>query len=115
MAPTMKTLLLQAVALGALTLPAAAQIHLVQATPAEIGTSMMLEVTGATPGATVFLTGSVARFAGGGLLGGSPITLGSTALTGGPGLFHLVLGTANPFGTLSTGVALPATAGLLGL
>jgi len=95
-------------ALAALALPAAAQIQLVQKTPAEIGTSMMLEVTDATPSATILLLGSVT-------FGSTPPTLGmSKPLPGGPGIFHTTLGTTNAFGTLTAGVPLPPSTGLLG-
>ena len=55
----MKVVVLPAALLAALALPAVGQIQLVQMAPAEIGTSMPLRVTGATPNATIFLAGSV--------------------------------------------------------
>jgi hypothetical protein len=103
-----------ALALAALALPAAAQIKLVQKTPAEIGASMMLEVTDATPSATIVLVGSV-TFGSTPTLGVTPPALGmSKPLPGGPGLFHTILGTTSVFGTLTAGVALPPSTGLLG-
>jgi hypothetical protein len=93
--------------LAALALSASAQVELVQKTPADIGTTMLLEVTDATPGAPIWLVESAQ-------LHFPPIAAGAPGAPGGPPRFHFLLGTSSPAGTLSAGVALPPSLALLG-
>lgn len=92
---------------GLSVLPAAAQLTLVQSTPAEIGSSMTLQITGASPGAPLYLH-AAAPLASGPLRAGTP-PLGPLPL----GLRYL--GLANGSGVLTVGIPIPALPALLGL
>jgi hypothetical protein len=86
-----------------------AQITLVQKTPAEIGSPMMLEITDATPSSPVYFTGSM------GLLD-PPVPAGTA------GLLYCAsprttfsLGLTGPGGTKLVSISVPPSAALLGM
>lgn len=93
-----------AMALLALSLPASAQISLVQKTPAEIGAPMTLEITNAVPGTPLYLLGFGAL----------------DAVPGGPGhpwfgIYRLLpLGISNGFGSLTVALQIPDASVMLG-
>ena len=92
-----------AAAVLALAVPASAQLHFVQKTPAEIGAAMTLEVTNAVPGTPLYLLGWGAL---GPVPGGSPLPLGVRMI--------LPLGTSNGSGALTVALPIPDSSALLG-
>lgn len=89
--------------------PSAAQITIEQASSADIGTTMTLEITGAQPDSPIYFGGSL------GLLD-PPFVVGSAGtLYLMPPITQIPVGMTNAFGVLNANVPVPNSTSLLGL
>ncbi len=94
---------------GLLGAPAGAQVHVVQKTPADIGTTMTLEITGATPSSPLYFTGSAMLF-------DPPLTVGTYGLLYcKPPRTTIPLGPSSAAGTKTVSLPIPSATALLGL